>query len=129
MKIYSHFKQNHASSPLETMKTGSGAKVIALPWFSVATLSHFLSAFQLKNIDLFDREIVKLPFTMVCCLPIKLQSSDLLPGILRPTLKSIGIFSELFTVSDTVLNPQHWSDKINSILLSTSLTPSLKDSY
>ena len=64
-------------------RTGFGVKAITLPWFFVVTLFVSLSASRWRNVVLFDRAIVRMPFVMVYSLPRRLLLFALHLGILN----------------------------------------------
>jgi hypothetical protein len=86
------------------MKTGFGVQAIALLLFFVVTLCNFLSALQSRNIVLFGKGILQMPFIIAYSPPMKLLLFNLLQAILRPTLRNIGLCSKLSMVFCAVHN-------------------------
>jgi hypothetical protein len=124
MKISSLFELNLALSFWEIMKKELGARAIALPPSFVVTLFVSWSASRSKNVVLLDKATVRMPFVMGFSLLTRLLLFVLLLGTLKLIPKNTGSSLKLYGLRRS---PRHWYDKIDAILLSIGLTPSLED--
>jgi hypothetical protein len=130
MKISSLFELNLALSFWEIMKKELGARAIALPPSFVVTLFVSWSASRSKNVVLFDKATVRMPFVMGFSLLTRLLSFVLLLGNLKLIPKNTGSSLKHFMASVAVRGTvllnilSRWDFMLTTSSISLTIPPS-----